>query len=107
MRFIIRSAFWLSLVFLLVPFGGETAGGNSVGPVQALLAAREALQDFAGICERRPDVCETAKAAAATIAARAGEALRLVGSDAKAPEPADPVPPVAVTGGIGPAEKVE
>jgi hypothetical protein len=76
MFFLIRMVFWFSLVLLLLPLG--TAGtGNTVGPIQALMAAREAVGDLAGICERKPDVCETGKSAIQTITTRAGEAARI------------------------------
>jgi hypothetical protein len=75
MFFLIRMAFWFSLVLLALPLG--TGGRDSVGPVQALMAARDAVGDLAGICERKPDVCETGKSAMHTITARAGEAARL------------------------------
>lgn len=42
-----------------------------VGPLQAAHAAGEAITDTLGLCKRKPDVCETAKAAAHTIAVRA------------------------------------
>ena len=45
--------------------------------VQAFFAAREAVGDVAGICERKPDVCETGKAAFHTIGARARESARI------------------------------
>lgn len=69
MGFLIRAAFWFSLVLLMLPFGGED--GAEVGPLQALMAARAAVDDFSGICERRPAVCETGKAALHTIGVRA------------------------------------
>jgi hypothetical protein len=75
MGFLIRSAFWFSLVLLMLPFGGGDQG-NQVGPLQALMAARAAVDDFSGICERRPDVCETGKAALHTIGIRAKAGAR-------------------------------
>ena len=79
MGFLIRCTFWLSLVLLIIPFG--TSGGNetveSVGPIQALSAAREAVGDISGICERKPDVFVTGKAALHTIGVRAREASRI------------------------------
>lgn len=77
MGFLIRSAFWFSLVLLVIPFGGQDEAGNSVGPLQALGAAREAIGDVTGICERKPDVCVTGKAALHTIGVRAREASRI------------------------------
>jgi hypothetical protein len=79
MGFIIRSIFWLSLVLLLIPFGGVGSNGQEdiVSPVEALLAARGAIQDVTGMCERKPEVCETGKAALHTIGVRAREGARI------------------------------
>ena len=79
MGFLIRAAFWFSLVLLALPLnvGSDEAGRQRVGPVQALFAAREAVGDIAGICERKPDVCETGKSAMHTITARARETAKI------------------------------
>ncbi|ESY29740.1 MULTISPECIES: DUF5330 domain-containing protein [unclassified Mesorhizobium] len=79
MGFLIRMAFWFSLVLLALPLtvGPDEDGRESVGPFQALFAAREAVGDIAGICERKPDVCETGKSAMHTISARAKETAKI------------------------------
>ncbi|MBA1142013.1 DUF5330 domain-containing protein [Mesorhizobium neociceri] len=79
MGFLIRMAFWFSLVLLALPLsvGSDEEGHESVGPIQALFAAREAVGDIAGICERKPDVCETGKSAMHTIGARAKETAKI------------------------------
>ena len=41
------------------------------------MAAREALADFSGICERKPDVCVIGKSALNTVGVRAREAARI------------------------------
>ncbi|UCI06779.1 DUF5330 domain-containing protein [Mesorhizobium sp. B1-1-8] len=79
MGFLIRMAFWFSLVLLALPLGvgSDEDGRESVGPIQALFAAREAVGDIAGICERKPDVCETGKSAMHTITVRAKETAKI------------------------------
>ncbi|GLQ81908.1 hypothetical protein GCM10007881_54290 [Mesorhizobium huakuii] len=79
MFFLIRMAFWFSLVLLALPLGvgSDEPGQESVGPIQALFAARDAVGDIAGICERKPDVCETGKSAMHTITARAKETAKI------------------------------
>ncbi|MBN9244198.1 MAG: DUF5330 domain-containing protein [Mesorhizobium sp.] len=82
MGFLIKAAFWFSLVLLALPLGTSGNGTDqpSVGPLEALAAAREAVGDIAGICERKPDVCVTGKSALYTIATRARETARIAGS---------------------------
>src|SRR5438445_2412405 len=79
MFFLMRMAFWFSLVLLALPLsvGSDEPGQESVGPIQALFAARDAVGDIAGICERKPDVCETGKSAMHTITARAKETAKI------------------------------
>ena len=79
MWFLIRAAFWFSLVLLALPFGAGsgTSDAASVGPLQALVAAREAVGDIAGICERKPDVCATGKEAMHTITVRAKATVKM------------------------------
>lgn len=79
MGFLFKTAFWFSLVLLALPFdfGDKTNGQPSVGAIQAFVAAREAVGDLSGICERKPDVCETGKSAMHTVGIRAREAARI------------------------------
>ena len=79
MFFLIRMVFWFSLVLLVLPLdAGRTPGGPPpVSPFQAISAAREAIGDVAGLCERKPDVCVTGKAAFETIGTRAREGARI------------------------------
>jgi hypothetical protein len=95
MGFLIRMAFWFSLVLLALPLD-TGANGDSVSPIQAFFAAREAVDDVSGICERKPDVCEVGKAAMQTIGARARETARIAygmleENGKSAPIPADDV----------------
>lgn len=91
MGLLIRAAFWFSLVLLALPLGTGTdeTGREAVGPLQALMAAREAVGDIAGICERKPEVCETGKSAMHTITVRARHtaaiAAEMLDDDAAAP----------------------
>ncbi len=59
--FIIRTAFWLSLVVLFLPAGSGEEGGDSkiVGASEALSVARTTVGDLSKFCERNPDACDT------------------------------------------------
>lgn len=79
MGFLVRMAFWFSLVLLVLPLdtGESTSDAPTVGAIQAFLAAREAIGDVTGICERKPEVCEVGKSAIHTVGVRAREAARI------------------------------
>jgi len=98
MGFLVRMAFWFSLVLLCLPLDPAAENGDGVSPIQAFFAAREAVGDVAGICERKPDVCVTGKAAMHTISVRAREGARIAFDmlDDKGSEP----PSVETTGSI-------
>ena len=90
MFFLMRSAFWFSLVLLMLPFGGTGEDrDDAVNPIQALSAARDAVGDITAICERKPDVCETGKSALHTIGVRAKASAKLA-YDMLDDEPAEP-----------------
>ena len=103
MFFLLRMAFWFSLVLLFLPIwpNGDGTDDQPVGAITALSAAQQAVGDLAGICERTPDVCETGKTAVHTITVRAKESARIAyemlddGETAKDPvAPATPDVPV-------------
>ena len=77
MFFLIRMAFWFSLVLLALPLDPAGTSGASVSPIQAFFAAQQAVDDVSGICERKPDVCEVGRAAMQTIGVRARETARI------------------------------
>ncbi len=99
MGFLIRFAFWFSLVLLALPFdvGPDAEGRENVDPIQALLAAKDAVGDLAGMCDRQPDVCETGASAIHTVTERAKLAARMAVSmiedtpSQTAPEPKERV----------------
>ena len=98
MGFLIRMAFWFSLVLLVLPLG--TDGTPGVNPIQAFFAAKEAVEDMSGICERKPEVCSVGRAAMETIGARARESARMAYEMLEGADDA-PVPPDDVGALIG------
>ncbi len=77
--FLIRAAFWLSLVILLIP-GNPESGEDAprVGALQALSAAQAAVADMTYFCDRNPDVCTTGGAALKVFANKAKNGARLI-----------------------------
>ncbi len=69
--FLIRAAFWLTVVVLLLP-GDPNTGTDAprVSAMQALVATRSAIADFSSFCDRNPDVCTTGSTAVQVFAAK-------------------------------------
>lgn len=82
MFFLIRVAFWLSLVILLIPADaapeGTTTTGRQVSTFEAVGAAASTYQDLKGFCGRNPEACDTGRAALDTFSAKARTGLRWV-----------------------------
>ncbi len=78
MGFLIKVTFWLGLVLIMIPWGNSsTAEGELVGPLQVLHAAGEVTRDLSGLCERKPETCDTGKAILRTVGIRAREGARM------------------------------
>ena len=76
---LLRTAFWLSLVILLIPAApsGDGARPQTAGTGDALTAAQAAVREAAGFCERNPRACEGAGAALAAFGKAQTGARRL------------------------------
>ncbi|MBV8793186.1 MAG: DUF5330 domain-containing protein [Pseudolabrys sp.] len=57
MFFLLRIAFWLGLVCVLLPTGGSASKQSPVDAAEAVSAATAAVSDMTGFCERQPDAC--------------------------------------------------
>ncbi len=72
MRFLLRVAFWLGVVLVLLPSGGTTPLPKSqVGAGEAIVAAKAAVSDMQSFCERQPAACEVGSQTATTLGQRA------------------------------------
>lgn len=77
--FIIRAAFWFSVVVMLIP--GDPSHGVQApraNVIDAFLAARGAVADLSSMCERQPDVCDNGGAALAAFGAKARYGAQLL-----------------------------
>lgn len=77
MGLLLRMTFWFSMVLLALPFGMGADDRPKVGPIDALIAAKAAVGDVAGLCARQPEACETGREAFAVIGTRARESARI------------------------------
>lgn len=82
MFFLLRSAFWLSLVVLLIPSDpAETSAKTdqrAISTFEAIGAAHSTLRDLEGFCERNPATCDTGRVALDGFGAKARTGARWV-----------------------------
>jgi hypothetical protein len=80
MFFLLRTAFWLTLVLVLIPIGSEKESTpvETINPVSAYLAAQATVSDIGGFCDRNPLACETGGNALTAIGSRARDGARMV-----------------------------
>jgi len=73
MFFLLRVAFWLSIVLVLMPSGDyqPKESGPSIGAADAVSAASAAMSDMSGFCERQPEACQVGGQAAIAFGQRA------------------------------------
>jgi hypothetical protein len=79
MFFLLRVAFWLGLVLVLLPSGGsQTPPKVKVSAGDAVSAATAAVSDVRHFCERQPDACAVGSQAAVAIGYRAQAGAKML-----------------------------
>jgi hypothetical protein len=84
MFFLIRVAFWLSVVLALLPTGGSkqntqaAASATDFSAVEAFSAATATVSDMRHFCERQPDACAVGSQAAVAFGQRAQAGAKMV-----------------------------
>ncbi|MBZ0148365.1 MAG: DUF5330 domain-containing protein [Pseudorhodoplanes sp.] len=80
MFFLLRTAFWLSIVLALLPTGGSQPKSNepSIDPIEAVSAAGAAMSDLSGFCDRQPDACVVGAQAVSAFGQRAQAGAKMV-----------------------------
>lgn len=78
MFFLLRMAFWLGLVLVLLPRDATPESNQlpQVGASDAISAATAAVSDMTQFCTRQPAACEVGGQAAAVIGHRAQDGAR-------------------------------
>src|SRR5580692_3625877 len=119
MFFLLRMAFWLGLVLVLLPREKtpESEKLPQIGASQAVQAATAAVSDMSQFCKRQPQACEVGGQAATVIGQRAEDGARKlykIITDKRAPDPADKRAPDTTdkrtpdrTGSIGTVETAD
>jgi hypothetical protein len=80
MFFLLRMAFWLGLVLVLLPRDKtpESDKQPTLGTSEAMSAAGAAVSDMSQFCTRQPAACEVGGHAATVIGERAKEGARKI-----------------------------
>jgi hypothetical protein len=80
MFFLLRMAFWVGLVLVLLPREKtpESDKVPQIGAAEAVQAATAAVQDMTQFCKRQPAACEVGGQAATVIGQRAQDGARKI-----------------------------
>jgi hypothetical protein len=84
MFFLMRVAFWLCIVLVLLPTGGSKQGTQASSAktdfnvVEAFSAATATMSDMRHFCERQPDACAVGSQAAVAVGQRAQAGAKMV-----------------------------
>ncbi|MFZ0053549.1 MAG: DUF5330 domain-containing protein, partial [Pseudolabrys sp.] len=77
MFFLLRMAFWLCVVCILLPSGNKSTSTNAqIDPSEAVTLATAAVSDVRGFCERLPDACVTGGKVAVALGQKAEAGAR-------------------------------
>jgi hypothetical protein len=79
MRFLFRMIFWLGVVLVLLPRGGQSnTPGGGLSPGDAMSAAKATVSDMRSFCDRQPDACATGSHVAVALGQRAQVGAKLI-----------------------------
>jgi len=80
MFFLLRMAFWLGLVLILLPIGSgqRSPSGGEVSATEAISAASATVGDVRGFCGRQPDACTVGAQVATAIGYRAQAGAKML-----------------------------
>jgi hypothetical protein len=79
MFFLLRAAFWLGLVLLLLPSSAmKSISPAPIGAADALSAAGATISDLRQFCARQPDVCTVGSQAAIALEQQAKTGAKLL-----------------------------
>jgi hypothetical protein len=78
MFFLLRVAFWLSIVLVLMPSGAPQPNAPKIDAGDAVSAAFAAMSDMGGFCDRQPEACEVGGKAAVAFGQRAQAGAKIL-----------------------------
>jgi hypothetical protein len=105
MFFLLRLAFWLGLVLVLLPRDKTPESDKlpQIGASDAVQAATAAVSDMSQFCKRQPAACEVGGQAATVIGQRAEDGARKIYriiTDKKAPDHTGSISGMETDGGM-------
>jgi hypothetical protein len=80
MFFLLRTAFWISIVLALLPTGGSQPKSNEtpIRAIEAVSAAGAAMSDMSQFCGRQPEACVVGAQAVSAFGQRAQAGAKMV-----------------------------
>ncbi len=80
MFFLLRTAFWLTIVLILLPTGQSQpkSAASPVGPAEAVSAATAAVSDMSQFCDRQPEACVVGSHAVVVLGQRAQAGAKML-----------------------------
>jgi Family of unknown function (DUF5330) len=104
MWFLLRVAFWLGVVLVLLPSGGsQPVPPSQVSAGEAFSAAKAAVSDMQHFCERQRSVCEVGSQTAVTLGQRAQVGAKMLYEFLQERFGNDDAANTQPTGSVGPA----
>jgi len=76
--FLLRSAFWLTLVILLIPPDPETGDAPRVTILNAVMAVHETAAGLSDFCERNAEICTTGSTAFQLVGETTGNGIEMI-----------------------------
>jgi hypothetical protein len=82
MFFLIRMAFWLGLILVLLPSAGDSPSPKreteAVSALDAVWAAKSTVSDMRHFCERQPEACTVGSQTATALGQRAQAGAKML-----------------------------
>jgi len=78
MRFLLKVAFWLSIVVLLLPASEKQSSGPEIRTADAVSAATAAVSDARQFCTRQPEACAVGAQAAVAFGQKAQAGAKML-----------------------------
>jgi hypothetical protein len=76
--FLLRAAFWLSIIVLVMPSNSSTSAGSQAGASDAVSAATAAVSDVRQFCDRQREACTLGSQAAVAFGQKAQASAKML-----------------------------